>query len=120
MFLSFTAVDKFGQIRDFSWWFTNLEFALDVMSSLSVKGRQIVRAELIDDEHSIQLSVDGFDGKLFSTPIKKLENEWQRLLKAPVNQRPILDEPIHQKAEDQNYLPFNELAWAMTTVKFED
>lgn len=120
MLLSFTIVDECGQIRDFSWWFTSLEFALDVMSSLAVKGKQIVKAELIDNDHPIQLPVDSFDGKLFSTPIKQLECEWQKILNAPVNQRPISEEPVDLFAADFDLPPFNELAWAMTTVKFED
>lgn len=120
MFLTFTAIDEFGQIRDFSWWFASLEFALDVMSSLSVKGKQIVKAELIDNDHSIPLPVDGFDGKLFSTPIKQLESEWQRLLRTPVNQRPASAELSGVSAINLDIPPFGELAWDMATVKFED
>jgi hypothetical protein len=120
MFITFTAIDELGQTRDFSWWFTSLEFALDVMSSLSVKGKQIVKAELIDNDHSIQLPVDGFDGQLFSTPIKQLENEWQQLLKATVNQRYIPVEPGVAPAGYFDFPPFDEQAWDMATVKFED
>ncbi|GAB3774287.1 hypothetical protein GCM10028818_16930 [Spirosoma horti] len=120
MFLSFTIVDEYGLTRDFSWWFTSLEFALDVMSSLAVKGKQIAKAELIDDDHLIQLPVDSFDGKLFSSPIKQLESEWQQLLNAPVNQRSVLDELTDRASNDFDLPPFNELTWALTTVKFED
>lgn len=120
MFLSFTAIDEFGQIRDFSWWFANLEFALDVMSSLSVKGKRIIKAELIDNEHRIQLAVDSFDGTLFSTPIKQLEIEWQQLLKAPASLRAVHTEPSTAPAVMAYLPPFNERAWDMATVKFED
>ncbi|AKD56617.1 hypothetical protein [Spirosoma radiotolerans] len=120
MLLAFTAIDEYGHSRDFSWWFTSLEFALDVMSSLSAKGKQIVKAELIDNDRSIQLPVDGFDGKLFSTPIKQLENEWQQLLKAPVSQRYIPVEPGAVSAGDFYFPLFDEQAWDMATVKFED
>lgn len=120
MFLTFTAIDKFGQIRDFSWWFDSLEFALDVMSSLSGKGKQIVKAALIDNDHLVQLPVDGFDGKPFSTPIKKLEKEWQQLLKTSANQRPTVAEPSNVSAINADIPSFGELAWEMTTVKFED
>ncbi|GAB3809177.1 hypothetical protein GCM10028819_49910 [Spirosoma humi] len=113
MFLTFTAIDKFGQIQDFSWWFASLEFALDVMSSLPAKGKQLVKAEILDDDHVIQLSVDGFDGNLFSTPLRQLEKEWQQLLKTPV-------EPSDVSAVHVDIPSFDERAWEMTTVKFED
>lgn len=120
MFLSFTVIDELGQIRDFSWWFASLEFALDVMSSLSVKGKKIIRAELIDHEHLTQLPIDGFDGTSMSEPIKQLENEWQQLLKAPANPRTTPAESNTVSTDDVYRPPFDERAWAMSTVKFED
>ena len=120
MFLTFTVLDECGQIRDFSWWFASLEFALDVMSSLSVKGKQILKAELIDNEQIIQLPVDSFDGTLFSAPIRQLEIEWQQLLKAPASTRAVHAEPSKAPTASWYRLPLNEPAWEMATVKFED
>jgi len=120
MFLTFTAIDKFGQIRNFSWWFDSLEFALDVMSSLSARGKRLIKAEILDNGHSMPLPVDGFDGKPFSTPIKQLEKEWQQLLKTPVNQRSTAAEHNEVPVVDVDIPSFGELAWEMTTVKFED
>ena len=120
MFLTFTAIDKFGQIRDFSWWFDSLEFALDVMSSLSARGKQLIKAEILDNGYLMQLPVDGFDGKSFSTPIKKLEKEWRQLLKTPVNQRSMASEPSEVSVVNADMPSFGELSGEMTTVKFED
>lgn len=80
MVLYFTAVDNLGQSKEFSWWFTNLEFALDVLSNLSSRGRIIMYARLTDNGHNINLSLDAFDGKIMSSSIRQLESEWQQLL----------------------------------------
>lgn len=80
MVLYFTAVDSLGQLKEFSWWFTNLEFALDVLSRLSSTGRTIRYARLIDNGHHLNLPPDAFDGKAMSSSIRQLECEWQQLL----------------------------------------
>lgn len=80
MVLYFTAIDNLGQSKEFSWWFTNLEFALDVLSNLSSRGRIIMYARLTDNGHNINLPLDAFDGKIMSSSIRQLESEWQQLL----------------------------------------
>jgi hypothetical protein len=80
MILFFTEIDKVGQYRDHAWWFSNMEFAFNVLSSLSLKGRQILKAELIDNDHHLPLPLEAFDGQTFSTPLQQLESEWQHLL----------------------------------------
>ena len=80
MVLHFTEVDNLGQPKEFSWWFTSLEFALDVLSNLSSAGRTIRYARVVDNGHHINLPLDAFDGKTMSSPIRELESEWQQLL----------------------------------------
>ena len=80
MVLYFTTADNLGQSKEFSWWFNNLEFALDVLSHLSSKGKIILYAQLIDNGHHINLPPDAFDGNTMSSPIRQLESEWQQLL----------------------------------------
>jgi len=80
MILYFTAVDDLGQPKEFSWWFTNMEFALDVLSHLSSTGKTIIYAQLIDNGHPISLPLDAFDGQIISSSIYQLASEWQQLL----------------------------------------
>ncbi|WP_381508399.1 hypothetical protein [Spirosoma flavum] len=80
MFLSFTTIDNLACSRDFSWWFSSIETAMDVLSSISLKGNQLTRAELIDNDQRTQLPVKVFDGSNFSVQIQQLESEWQQAL----------------------------------------
>ncbi|MFD2937344.1 hypothetical protein [Spirosoma flavum] len=80
MFISFSTIDNKGQLRNFCWWFSGMEFALDMLSSVLYKGNQLVKAELIDNDQCTQLPVDAFDGSNFRRQIQQLESEWQELL----------------------------------------
>ncbi|AKD53820.1 hypothetical protein [Spirosoma radiotolerans] len=80
MILYFTTVDSLGQTKEFSWWFTTLEFALDVLSHLSSTGRTIIYARLVDNGHHTDLPLDAFDGEIISSSIHQLEVEWQQVL----------------------------------------
>ncbi|GAB3741175.1 hypothetical protein GCM10028816_49440 [Spirosoma lituiforme] len=81
MVLSFTTADCLGQLKECSWWFTNMEFALEVLNNLSSRGKTVLHARLIDNGHHIDLPVDAFDGNTLSSPIYQLENEWKQLLR---------------------------------------
>ncbi|SOD81844.1 hypothetical protein SAMN06269250_1933 [Spirosoma fluviale] len=87
MLFTFSTINKHTQIRNFSWWFNNLEFAFDAVSLLTLKGCQIITIELHDDGQSIQLPADAFDGHTISSHIKSLENEWIELLNESINMR---------------------------------
>ena len=85
MVLTFTTEDNFGNEKTYSWWFSTMEFALDALSSLSLRGRQINKAELIDNADRILLPLAAFDGSTLSEPIRALENQWQQVLNQPLN-----------------------------------
>lgn len=85
MLFVFSTINKDIKIRNFSWWFNNLEFALDALNSLVAKGNQIISIELIEDEQRTKLPAGAFDGESISFTIKSLENEWLNLLKEPID-----------------------------------
>ncbi|GAB3013050.1 hypothetical protein [Spirosoma pulveris] len=87
MLFTFSTINADTQIRNYSWWFNNLEFAFDAVSLLTLKGCQIITIELHDDEQRIQLAAEAFDGNLISDHIKALENEWIELLNESINMR---------------------------------
>jgi hypothetical protein len=80
MILFYTSQDILGNEKKYSWWFSTMEFALDVLSALVVSGRIITSAELIDNNNRISLPLDAFDGHCLSAPLKDLEIQWQQLL----------------------------------------
>ncbi|WP_461128476.1 hypothetical protein [Spirosoma aerophilum] len=61
-----------------------MEYALDVLSNLTVSGRCILSAQLIDNNNCIQLPLEAFDGYCMSGSIRELEMQWQFLLSEPV------------------------------------
>ncbi|ADB37243.1 hypothetical protein [Spirosoma linguale] len=83
MVLRFTTVDILGNDREYAWWFSTMEYALDVLSSLCASGKYISKAELIDQGHHTTLPVEAFDGSSLSMPIQELENQWLELLYVP-------------------------------------
>ncbi|MFD2934024.1 hypothetical protein [Spirosoma flavum] len=92
MFLIFTTIDSENQLRDFSWWFSSLEIALEVLSSVALRGKQIIKAEILDNDQRINLSPEAFDGSTMSSSIQQLESEWQQILSEPVNLRSVHNE----------------------------
>ena len=85
MQLIFTSLDPNYRLREYSWWFTNLETICDVLNSVVAKGSQLIRAELVDQGHCTQLPVNAFDGNACSGEIKQLEQEWQQALSVPAS-----------------------------------
>ncbi|MFD2934543.1 hypothetical protein [Spirosoma flavum] len=80
MLLTFTAIDKQAQLRDFSCWLTSLEGAFDALSAISLAGNQLIKAEIIDNEQHTVLPVEAFNGEIFSESIQQLENQWRQIL----------------------------------------
>ncbi|GAB3012940.1 hypothetical protein [Spirosoma pulveris] len=87
MLLLFTTQDQNASQRNFSWWFATIETALDALSSIASRGDQLMKAEIIDEDHRISLPVEAFDGRFLSPVINELESEWQYLLNEPVRRR---------------------------------
>lgn len=81
-------IDVNRQSRYFSWWFSQLELAFDVLNAIVSTGASLTKVELIDKEQRTQLPVQVFDGEdiPFSTEIQQLEREWQQLLNVPINE----------------------------------
>lgn len=84
MTLSFTAIDRHNQFRDFSCQLASLEVALDVLSKITMQGSKILTAYIVDEGKRIQLSSEAFDGVSFSEPIYQLEKQWQEILGEPI------------------------------------
>lgn len=85
MLLLFSTHDNDARQRDFSWWFATMETAFDALSSIvASKGTQLIKVEIIDDDHRLSLPVDAFDGSFLSPFINSLEYEWQQVLNEPV------------------------------------
>ncbi|QMW06798.1 hypothetical protein [Spirosoma foliorum] len=84
MILSFVAIDKQEKRRDFWCQLPELEVALDVLSSITLKGETIINAQIIDEEGRIELPPEVFDGQPFSDAIRQLEGEWEAILDEPI------------------------------------
>ncbi|WP_461151791.1 hypothetical protein [Spirosoma pulveris] len=80
MIINFTELRPDGSQKNYSWWFNSLEASLDVLSSLGAKGRRIIQAEWVEQEHRVGLPVDIFDGTSFTLPFHQLEDQWTRIL----------------------------------------
>lgn len=91
MILSFTAIDKNAQLRDFSCQFTELENALDVLSSIASQGDTLLAAYVTDEESRLELPVEVFDGQQFSASFKQLEEQWQAILNEPIQSKKAND-----------------------------
>lgn len=84
MILSFTALDKNAEFRKFFCQLTELEVALDILSSVTRQGDTIIEAHVIDEGVRTELPPEAFDGKPLSESISQLEMEWQSILNEPV------------------------------------
>ncbi|GAB2542345.1 hypothetical protein [Spirosoma aerophilum] len=80
MNIKFTTIDDKNRLRNFSWWFPNIETAFDVLSTLCTKGQWLIKAELIDELERTALPIAAFDGVAISPVLNELEKEWQLLL----------------------------------------
>ncbi|CCH51849.1 hypothetical protein BN8_00802 [Fibrisoma limi BUZ 3] len=83
MILSFTAIDKNAQLRNFSCMLDGLEVALDVLTTIVSFGDTILDAQVEEDDSAIQLPCEVFDGESMSVHIQQLEQEWQAILSEP-------------------------------------
>lgn len=96
MFLIYTAENRDGIEKEYSWWYSTMEYALDVLSLVSQKGKRIYKAQLVDTNYRIDLPVDAFNGEVISAPIYELEREWQQLLATPdTATADLLTEPVY-------------------------
>ena len=91
MTLSFTAIDDGADLQDFSCDLDNLEDALDILSVVALDGHTIVKAYILDEGNRIELPAAVFDGKPISRSVKKLEKQWQTILKKPVRSSVLTD-----------------------------
>lgn len=101
MTLTFSSIDSTNQVREFSWWFTSLEFVCDVLDSLVAKGSQLIKVELIDNDQRIQLPVQAFDGSSSSEAMRQLESEWRQVLSEPVDFRSVHNQWLIGLAREQ-------------------
>lgn len=83
MLILLTALDANQQLRNFTWWFDDLEVCLDVLNKLSAQGNQFLRIELIDKDKHTTLPVEAFEGTSSPMSIEALGLEWQQILDYP-------------------------------------
>jgi hypothetical protein len=88
MHLLFTALHGQLGLKSFSFKTDQLEEGLDFINFVVAKGDTLVSVHLIDECSAIDLPLEAFDGKSFSTPIKNLEQDWLALLSKPVHRAP--------------------------------
>ncbi|GAB3782081.1 hypothetical protein GCM10028818_37210 [Spirosoma horti] len=88
MIILIQTIDPNNQKRYFSWWFSKLELAFDVVNAIQLTGAKLLTVELIDNGQRTQLPIHAFDGEdiPYSTIIQQLEREWQQLLSLSVNE----------------------------------
>ncbi|MVM37884.1 hypothetical protein GO730_10265 [Spirosoma sp. HMF3257] len=84
MILAFTAIDQQARLKEFWYQLSELEVALDVLSTIALKGDKILKAQLIEEGVLTELPVEAFDGEIFTNSIHQLEVQWQTILKEPM------------------------------------
>ncbi|UFH54183.1 hypothetical protein [Spirosoma sp. KNUC1025] len=87
MILSFSAIDRHAQFRDFCCNLTGLETILDFLSTITSHGDTILNAYILDEGNRMELPPEAFDGQLFSQPLQQLEEQWQAALRKPVSDK---------------------------------
>ena len=94
MILSFTAIDKNDQFRDFFCQLADLGLAFDLLSRITLLGDTLVKAQVMDEGNRLELPVEAFDGKPFLESMQYLEMQWQDALNEPA--RPLLPDNTWQ------------------------
>ena len=91
MMLSIKTIDTNNEYRDFYWWFDRIETTFDVLNTISSRGDQILKAEIIDNDQRTVLPAEAFDGigGRCSDAIQQLEHEWKEILSQPISQRSV-------------------------------
>jgi hypothetical protein len=87
MVVNFTELLVHGDKKNYSWWFESFDIALDVLSSLTTRGRHILQAEFIDNDQRFWIPLDALDGGNFSVPFQQLEKQWKTILDKPIPTR---------------------------------
>jgi hypothetical protein len=80
MILLITTVDYKHQLREFRCQIEQLEVGFDLLSDIVTQGEQLLSACIVDEDHSLTLPLDAFDGMPFLAAIQELEKEWQAIL----------------------------------------
>lgn len=96
MMLNIQTIDTNNEHRDFYWWFDRIETTFDVLNTISSRGDQILKAEIIDNNQRTVLPAEAFDGNgsRCSDVIQRLEREWVEILSQPVNLRSVINERL--------------------------
>ncbi len=91
MMLNIKTLDTNNEYRNFYWWFDRIETTFDVLNTISSRGDQILKAEIIDNDQRTVLPAEAFDGSgsRCSDVIQQLEREWKEILNQPVNMRSV-------------------------------
>ena len=103
MMLSIRTIDTNNEYRDFHWWFDRIETTFDVLNTISSRGDQILKAEIIDNDQRTVLPAEAFDGigGRCSDAIQELEREWQEILSQPVDLRSVINERLVNLVRNQ-------------------
>ena len=88
MIILVQTIDASDQHRYFSWGFTKLELAFDILNEIISTGAKLISVELIEENRRVHLPINvSTEGELiFFTEIQELEREWQQLLSVPVGE----------------------------------
>ncbi|QMW06710.1 hypothetical protein [Spirosoma foliorum] len=79
------AVNRQGNVRHLLFNHSELEAGFEVLNRLVARGHMLAQAILVDDESTIHLPVEAFDGHWGQSTIQELEHAWRVLLMNPLN-----------------------------------
>jgi hypothetical protein len=81
--LLLTAVDRQGELREFTCQLPDIDSGFDVLSELAATGNILVEARLFEEDSWTPLPPEAFDGQPISPRIRELQKDWQLILNQP-------------------------------------
>lgn len=80
MIFSVTAIDKYKEIRQFTYGLDDLAVGLDFIHDLVTRGDSLISVQLDDKQGVIDLPVETFNAVPPSEVLDQLETEWKAIL----------------------------------------
>lgn len=120
MLLVLTAIDEQHQLREFSCYLPKLEVGFDLLNDVVAKGHTLVKAHLVDNDQTMALPLDAFDGTSFLAAVQELEQEWQSLLQEPLTSSLPNHNALIQWTQlrvDQYEMRITNLSWTLNRLK---
>ncbi len=83
MILLLTAIDKSGEVREFSCQLPRLESGFDLLTYMDAYGKTLVKARIVDESTPLYLPLKTVDADPGEPIVQELAKDWRQLLDEP-------------------------------------